>query len=161
MRRTSILLAAGFTLAISPALAQSADGSNRSDHYDRSERTSQHEERGGDRDDRGSFERDRRAGYDDRGHHMGADDRAHHAGYDDRGHHMGYDDRGRGDEDNAPMHRSGRGTSFFLQTGNARLAVRCGDEQLKTCVDAAMALMDKAKSGPAPSGAAAPTEKQP
>ena len=46
-----------------------------------------------------------------------------------------------------------RGSSFFLQSGNARIVVRCGDEALRSCIEAATTLMEKARQLPPPAEA--------
>jgi|tagenome__1003787_1003787.scaffolds.fasta_scaffold20333019_1 hypothetical protein len=44
---------------------------------------------------------------------------------------------------------SGRGSSFHMRMGDAKIDVRCGPrETLKDCVDAATTLLDKARSLP-------------
>ena len=56
--------------------------------------------------------------------------------------------------------RRGRGASFLLRSGDATLAVRCDPQDtMKACVDAALTLVDRARSmqqGTAPGGTPGP-----
>src|SRR3954452_13540409 len=53
-------------------------------------------------------------------------------------------------------HSRGGGAQFWLRSGDTRLGVRCDpNEPMRACLDAAMTLLDKARS--MPSGTAPPT----
>ena len=67
-----------------------------------------------------------------------------------------------------PHHRwdgsggSGGGARFWLRSGDVRLGVRCDpNEPMRACVDAAMTLLDKARSLPSASATSAPPPSPP
>lgn len=124
MRKTILALAALAATLATPALSQSArgyppDDSSRGDTFREGR-----ESRDGWREERGGG----------RGEYGG-----------------GREERGRGFERGAwqDQDRPGRGSSFMLRNGNATLAMRCGNEPMQACVDAALKLMDRARAMPA------------
>lgn len=56
-------------------------------------------------------------------------------------------DRDEDFQDNGEGWRGGKGASFWLRSGDLRLGARCAQgEAMRACVDAALLLLDKAKS---------------
>lgn len=91
-----------------------------------------------------------------------SDDRRSESDRDDR---RSLDRAGR-DEDrqgDGEGRRGGRGASFWLRSGDLRLEARCApSEAMRACVDAALMLLDKAKSAQmqAPTPSASPPSSQ-
>lgn len=75
------------------------------------------------------------------------------------------DRAGRDDDrqENGDGRRGGRGASFWLRSGDLRLEARCAPgEAMRACVDAALMLLDRAKSAQTqapPPSASAPTSQ--
>ena len=129
MRRT-LILAAGFALIAGSAFGQ-AMGDRDTDYG----RAGHQDWRHGDRDGHGRWDRDRRGG----------GDRAARGRDEDE------------DDDHPPM-RSREGARFRFQSGNTHFSVRCdGRETMRACVEAALTVLDRARSLP-PSPAAPPGE---
>lgn len=75
-----------------------------------------------------------------------SDDRRSESDRDDR---RSFDRAGRDDDrqGDGEGRRGGRGASFWLRSGDLRLEARCAPgEAMRACVDAALMLLDKAKS---------------
>ena len=86
----------------------------------------------------------------------------------------GWDDGDRDRDDERPYHGQGPhhgwdgpggsrgGAQFWLRSGDVRLGVRCDpNEPMRACVDAAMTLLDKARSLPSAGATSAPPPSPP
>ena len=119
MRKT-LIFAVGFALVASSALSQPLG-----DRDFGSGRAEQRDWRHDDRDGYGSWDRDR---------HSRGDRAARWRDEDD-------------DDDDRTAVRSREGASFRFQSGNARFSVQCdGRETTRACVEAALTVLDKARS---------------
>ena len=120
MRRT-LILAAGFALIAGSAFGQ-AMGDRDTDYG----RAGHQDWRHGDRDGYGRSDRDRRGGGDRAPRWRDEDD----------------------DDDHLPM-RAREGARFRFQSGNTHFTVRCdGRETMRACVEAALMVLDRARSLP-------------